>query len=136
MNSTKQVHRGTKLTPKQKAYVDYKLLHPKQSDTKAVLAIYNTDDSRVATQIAMQNNRAKTVVSYLAKHSKGIEDVLTDNFYKLAKSDDIVEIKEGNRVGMWMHDKIHGTAQQSIVTTSTGVTINIDLTSSLELPTE
>lgn len=120
------------LTKKQKAYADYRLQNPTHSDTKAVLATYDTDNPKTASVIAHTNNQLTPIKTYLMKHSQRIEDTLTNNFYRLATSEILDETKEGNRVGMWMHDKIHGKATQKIEQQSTSVNINIDLTQETE----
>lgn len=113
-----------KLTRKQQAFVNELIKNPKQSATEAVRKTMNVTTVSSATSRANELMTNPDIRSYLAEHSTNIEETLTKNFYNLANSDNLEEIKEGNRVGMWIHDKIHGKATQK--TENTSVKLSID----------
>jgi hypothetical protein len=120
---------ASNLTRKQKAYADYKLSHPKESNTKAALETYNTQDRTTASAIAAGNEKNQAVKSYLLKHSKRIEDLITDKTYELTSKDDLNSVVEGLKNARWMHDKIHGKATQKTELTVKTVELALDLTS-------
>lgn len=117
----------TTLTRKQAAFVEYVIDNPKSPIADAAAAVYNTNDRHVARAIAAENLTKPIIQSELAKHSKTIEDIITNKTYQLTSSDQLDELKEGLLNARWMHDKIHGKATQKLETQSTSVNMVIDL---------
>jgi len=110
-----------KLTRKQEAFVKELITNPKQSATKAVEKTYNVNSNAVARAVASENLTKPNVLAHLQANSERAEQVIVDllkadkDEVKLAASKDIL-------------DRVHGKATQKIEQSTTGVTLNIDLT--------
>ena len=128
-NASSQVQR---LTTKQKRFIKGIIDNPKASATEIASEVYNTKNRNVASAIASENLSKPMIASELAKHSKEIEQVITDKTYELVHSDKLEAQKEGLLNARWIHDKIHGKATQRTEVTTQGITINVDLSSSIE----
>ena len=131
MVGTSQVQRRP-LTRKQKEFVKQIILNPKESTTEIASRVYDVANRNVAGSIAVENMQKPAIVSELAKHSKEIEETIQDVARELIHTDKLEHKKEGLLNYRWMHDKIHGKATQKTEVTTNGVTINIDLSSSLQ----
>ena len=128
------------LTKKQQAFVNYLIDNPKSSATQAVLATYGKEGKPVtymsAGQIAHENLRKPEIVSAMSSYNElaesTIKRVMTD------WGEDVTPRKRelALQAAYYTHDKIHGKATQRVEQTTTGVTLSIDLTSSLPEATE
>lgn len=121
MNKTKTI------TRKQKAFADHLLNNPKDSATEAATQTYNIKKRHTAEQIAYENLRKPEIVSYLATHSKDIENALINTFNQYKEEEDIGKRKHSSELGMWMHDKIHGKATQTVEQHITEVKLSLNL---------
>ena len=113
------------------AFVKEYVSNPKQSATKAVLNTYNTTKHYVAKNIASENLTKPNIVSELSKYNNLVENTLINTINDYSKSDKLGFRSLAVDTSKYIHDKIHGKAIQQIETHSTGVTLNIDLTSSI-----
>lgn len=116
-----------KLTRKQKAFADELLANPKQSATQAANKTYDVATLNAAAVQAHQNLMKPNVQLYLDEHvQKAKNKVVTlidsdDEQIALRASDSIL-------------DRTLGKATQRVEQHTTGVTLMIDLSSSLALP--
>ncbi len=126
------------LTRKQQAFVNTLLNNPKLSATQAVKQTYNVNNDNTASSIASENLRKPEIISKLQNYNELVENTLITDVIQYNNSDDINQRKLANDTARYIHDKINGKARQITEVTSTGVTLNIDLTTSIidELPTE
>lgn len=120
------------LTRKQQAFVKHLIEHPKQSATKAVLATYDVNNALTAKSIATENLSKPAIVSELAKYNNLIENTLINTINDYSNSSKLGERTLAVETSKYIHDKIHGKATQRTEVTTQGITLNIDLTSSLE----
>lgn len=137
-NKESRVTGRTILTRKELAFAKELLENPKQSATKAVLKTYNTSDYKTASVIASENLAKPRVMKYLENHAEQAENTVLEVMEysrKLGKTG----TKEGASYASValasakeVLDRVHGKSKQQIETTTTGVTLTIDLTSSLE----
>lgn len=138
-NRTTKTSKQTKpLTRKQQAFVNTLLNNPKLSATQAVKQTYNVNNDNTASSIASENLRKPEIISKLQNYNELVENTLITDVIEYNNSDDINQRKLANDTARYIHDKINGKARQLTEVTSTGVTLNIDLTTSIidELPTE
>ena len=120
------------LTYKQKIFVKHIIDNPKESATKAALKAYNiSPEGSTARTIAAQNLAKPSIVSALANHNQTIENTLINTVNDYSNSDKLGERSLAVDTAKYIHDKIHGRATQKIEQHTTGVTLNLDLTSSL-----
>lgn len=130
------VTKQPKLTRKQTAFVKHLIENPKDSATEAAIQSYDTDNRFVAAEIAKENLMKPYIVTELAKHSKSIENIITDKIYDLTNQPQLEAVKEGLLNARWAHDKIFGKATQRIEQQTNKVSININLNSSEQPPTD
>lgn len=113
------------LTRKQKAFADTLLNNPKMSATKAALQTYNTTKDYVAKNIASENLTKPNIQSYLAKHDNTAQHTIVE----------MMNQREDKRLAFDaardIEDRVHGKATQRVEQHTTGVSLVIDLTSSL-----
>jgi phage terminase small subunit len=109
------------LTKKQANFVRELIENPKISATEAAARAYNASTREVASAVATENLRKPLIMQHLQANSERAEQVIVDllkaekDEVKLAASKDIL-------------DRVHGKATQKIEQSTTGVTLNIDLT--------
>jgi phage terminase small subunit len=121
-----------KLTRKQAAFVKYIIEHPKESATKAAVASYDLSNNNVAKSVASENLTKPAIISHLESHSELVENTLLNTVRDYANSDKLGYRALAVDTSKYIHDKIHGKAIQRSEVTTRGVTLSIDLTSSLQ----
>lgn len=110
-----------KLTRKQAKFVEVLVSNPKASATEAAVQAYNVKSRLVGRTIAGENMTKPNILQHLVANSERAEQKIVDlmeaekDEVKLAAAKDIL-------------DRVHGKATQKIEQSSTGVTLNIDLT--------
>lgn len=115
-----------KLTRKQKAFADKLIDNPKMSATQAILQTYNVkSEGSTARTVAAQNLAKPSIQAYLDKHDYESQTIIVKT---MKQTDDKRLAYDAARD---IQDRLHGKAKQSIETTTTGVTLTIDLTSAL-----
>lgn len=122
------------LTRKQQAFVQHLINNPKESATKAVEATYNVGSNEVARNIASDNLTKPNIMLELSKHSATAELVILEVLEQSRKR----MLEDKPRAVDWANsarqtadsllDRVHGKATTRIESTSTSVTLNIDLT--------
>lgn len=122
------------LTRKQAAFVRYLVEHPKHSATAAARATYNVTTDNSASLVASENIRKPQVVAELSKYSGTAELTLIQVMDKSTK----MMHGETSRAVDWavnarqtadsILDRLHGKAKQTVESSSTVVTLTIDLT--------
>lgn len=125
----KQVTRP--LTYKQRAFIKHIIDNPKDSATEAAAQTYNLSSRDVARTVAAENLAKPNIVSALAAHNEIVENTLINTVNDYSKSDKLGQRSLAVDTAKYIHDKIHGRATQRVEQHSTGVTLTIDLTSSL-----
>ena len=120
------------LTRKQQAFVKHLIEHPKESATKAVQATYSDTTYRTARQIATENLAKPSIISELSKYNNLVENTLINTIDQWGDHDKPRQREIAQQAAMYVHDKIHGKAKQSVDVHSTSVTFNIDLTQAPE----
>lgn len=126
------------LTRKQKAFVQHLVNNPKDSATKAVQATYNVDNPRTASVVASENLAKPNVMLELSKHSATAELVLLEVMNTSKEFS-----QQGNTAGASyatsaitaansILDRLHGKATIKTETKVTAVTLNIDLTGTID----
>jgi len=120
-----------KLTKKQREFIKEYKANPLESTTSIVKRIYDVKNDKVASVIGTENLSKPSIVSHLSKYSDDIEDTIGTVAKELVQSDKIENKKEGLLNMRWIHDKVHGKATQRTEVTTQGITITVDLSSSL-----
>lgn len=120
-----------KLTNKQRAFVKHLIENPKSSNTEAAAQAYNLKNRLTAGVVASENLKKPSIQMALAKYSNTVEDAIIGTVEDWKHEDNSRKREIAMQNAQYIHDKIHGKAKQSIETTTTGVTLVIDLTSSL-----
>lgn len=116
-----------KLTRKQKAFADELLKDKKLSATQAILRTYNvTPKGSTARTIAAQNLAKPSIQAYLSTHDH--ESQLTIVEMMKQREDKRLAFDSARDI----QDRLHGKATQRTEVKTTGITLNLDLTSSLE----
>lgn len=114
-----------KLTRKQKAFADELINNPKMSATQAIKNTYNVTTDTSASVTAHENLRKPSIQLYLDKHIDKAKNR-------------VVELIDSNREDIALRasdsvlDRALGKAVQRSEVQTTGVTLNIDLTSALD----
>jgi len=127
------------LTRKQQAFVRELVNNPKMSATKIAEKTYNTLSYSAARAIASENLTKPNIRTELAKYSDRVEQVLFNTIDQWGEHDKPRQREIAIDTAKFVHDKIHGRATQRIEQSTQGVTLNIDLTSTLnpdEEPTD
>lgn len=125
--TTKRLH---KLTGKQKAFADAILANPKRPAYVAAGEAYETVDTDTQMSIASENLRKPQIMAYLSDRAQEAEIVLFDT---MQRSNELIETAPGYATAAIaaansVLDRVHGKATQRIESTSTRLTISIDLT--------
>lgn len=114
-----------KLKPKTKAFADKLLSDPKLSQTKAYMDTHSTTNPRSAAATAAQLLAKPSVQIYMAEHV----DKAKQKIVELIDSDkEQIALQASESV----LDRELGKATQRVEQTSSGVTLVIDLTNSLQ----
>lgn len=123
-----------KLTPKQQAFVQHLIDNPKSTKTEAYKSAYNVNTTNTNTLHPEASRTASLpqVKQALELNSDVFESVIVNTAKQWGNSDKTRERELALQASYYGHDKIHGKAKQQIEQTITGVTLHIDLTSSLE----
>lgn len=124
------------LTHKQKVFVQELLDNPKQSGTAAALKAYSTPEKTItegsAQQIAFDNLRNPKIVSKLSEANDLVESAIINTVSDWKDEDNSRKREIAMNQAQYIHDKIHGRSKQQVEVQSQQVTINIDLTGSVE----
>jgi hypothetical protein len=113
------------LKPKSKQVLDIIAAQPKTNATEAYLQVHGTDNRVTAATNAYKLLQKPESQIYLEKHI----DRARDTVIQLLNSDkDEIRLRSSQDI----LDRSHGKATTRIEQQTTGVTLNIDLTSSLE----
>lgn len=115
----------TKLTRKQKTFVELLLNNPKMSATEAAMQSYNASNRDVARAIATENLAKPSIMSNLGIVNDLIEGVMVATVRDWGLSMDVDRRTLAVNTGKFMHDKIHGKATQR--TENTDVHVNLDI---------
>lgn len=123
------------LTRKQQAFVQFLIDNPKASATKAAIAAYNTSTNHSAEVIANENLRKPEIMAELAKYDSTAQNTVIEIMQYSKEKGKILENQAGatySSVGLQaansLLDRLHGRAKQTVETSSTVVTLAIDLT--------
>ena len=135
MKTSPRVKNNKKLTPKEQAFVRHIVENPKSSATQAALTSYNAN-YQTARQIASENLTKPHIISELSKYNNLVENTLINTVNDFQQSEKIAERSLAVDTAKYIHDKIHGKATQRTEVRTEGVTLTIDLTSSLADTTE
>lgn len=92
---------------------------------------YNAKNAHTRAQIYLENMRKPEIRSLLEPIVNEVEQVLIDNVRQFKDSETPWKRQLSNDNAKWIRDAVKGKAIQQVHTTSTGVTLNLDLTSSL-----
>jgi hypothetical protein len=121
------------LTKKENNFVKYLVEHPKDSNTSAAVASYDTKNRLVAATIAKEVLQRPRVIAELAKYSSTAES----NLIKLANvstdyamdggKDGASYASVAEKVNNSILDRLHGKATIKTENATIAVTLNIDL---------
>ena len=114
------------MKPKTKAFADELLANPKISNTEAYMRTHPTTNRRSASVSASKLLATPSVSIYLARHV----DAARERIVQLVDSAGKEEVQL--RAAQDILDRTHGKAAQRIEQSVSGITLNIDLTSSLQ----
>lgn len=133
--ASQRLRTPTKLTRKQKVFVQYIVDNPKEPLKNAAKAAYNVRTERSSEVMASENMTKPEILAELSKYSNDAELALVEvlktavEFSKLGNtagaSYGATAITAANSV----LDRLHGKATQRVEMTKKSVTLNIDLTS-------
>lgn len=120
------------MTGKQHAMIEERLKDPKATNSEIIRrAGYKVNGTQTASQIYLENMNKPEIRSRLASVSDEVETAIISTVNRYKDSEKLPEVQEAMTNARWIHDKIHGKATQKIEQRTTGVTLTIDLTSSL-----
>lgn len=109
-----------------------RLKDPKAPNSEIIKrAGYNAKTVFAQSQQYLENMKKPEIASRLEPIVDEIEQVLIDNVREFKKSDKQWERQLSNENAKYIRDVVRGKAIQQIKTTTTGVTLTIDLTSAL-----
>lgn len=114
-----------KLTRKQKAWSDTYLKDKKASLAEIARQTYNVTDTKTAYAISRQNLENTGIQIYLQEHIDKAQKKIVD---LLDADKEEIQLRSAQDI----LDRTHGKATQRTEVEHRGVTLNIDLTSSLE----
>lgn len=114
------------MKPKTKAFADTLLANPKISNTEAYMRTHKTTNRRSASVSASKLLATPSVSIYLAKH------VDAARMRRVQLVDNASKEEVQLRAAQDILDRVHGKATQKAEMSVSGVTLNIDLSSSLE----
>lgn len=114
------------LTKKQANFVKELLSDKKVSATEAARRSYNVTSDNSASLIASENLRKPQILAHLSANSERAEAKIVELMSSAKKEE--VQLQSAKDI----LDRVHGKATQRTEVTTTGVTLTIDLTSSLD----
>ena len=109
------------LTKKQANFVKELLENPKISATEAAARAYNVSTREVASAVATENLRKPLILAHLQANSERAEAKIVELLESKKPEIQLASAKD-------ILDRVHGKATQKVEQTTTGVTLNIDLT--------
>lgn len=132
MNNTNFAPNTKKLTPKQQAMIVERLKDPTAPNSEIIKRSgYNAQSISAQSQQYIQNLKIPEIASRLEPVVDEIEEALITTVRRYKDSDKLPEVIEAMNNARWIHDKVKGKAVSTVISSTTGVTLNIDLTSSL-----
>lgn len=124
-----------RLTPKENAFVEHVVNHPKDSFTEAAFQAYNVKSRAVAANIARQLRDKPHIVAELERYSTNAEhnlirlaDAATD-FAMEGGKDGAAYAGVAERTNNSILDRIHGKSVSKSEQTTVAVQLNVDLSS-------
>lgn len=114
------------MKPKTKAFADTLLANPKISNTEAYMRTHKTTNRKSASASATKLLATPSVSIYLQEHVDAARKRIVDLVDNAGKEETQL------RAAQDILDRTHGKAIATVVGVSSGITLNIDLTSSLE----
>lgn len=114
------------MKPKTKAFADTLLANPKLSNTEAYMRTHKTTNRRSASVSASKLLATPSVSIYLAKHVTSARQRIVQLVDGAGKEE--IQLRAAQDI----LDRSYGKATQRTEGVTTGITLNIDLTSSLE----
>ena len=113
------------MKPKTKAFADTLLANPKLSYTEAYILTHETTNRKSASVSASKLLASPSVSIYLTEHVNMARQKIVDLANNAGKEE--VQLRAAQDI----LDRVHGKPTQHIDSVVSGVTLNIDLTSSL-----
>jgi hypothetical protein len=120
-------------TRKQKEFARIIATEPKTTQTDAYRKAYNVKPTTTNKAIYAESSRTlqnPQVQSELAKYTNILENTLINTVKQWGDHDKPRQREIAQNAVMYMHDKIHGKAKQSIDVVSTTVKLSLDFTQS------
>lgn len=122
------------MTGKQKAMIVERIKDSKASNAEIIRrAGYKASTIQNASQQYLENMMKPEIAKKLNNVVDEMEDALITTVRRYKDSEKLPEVIEAMNNARWIHDKVHGKATMKIEQHTTGVTLTIDLTSSLSL---
>lgn len=122
------------MTGKQKAMIVERIKDSKASNAEIIRrAGYKASTIQNASQQYLENMMKPEIAKKLNNVVDEMEDALITTVRRYKDSEKLPEVIEAMNNARWIHDKVHGKATMKIQQSTTGVTLTIDLTSSLSL---
>lgn len=125
------------LTRKEKAFADKILDDPSKTIKQAYKEVYNVGEHTQDKTIRVEATRTLAkpqLKSYLAQYSNLVENTLLNTVVDWGREDNTRKREIANTTAMYIHDKIHGKATQTIQQRSEIVKIAINLSGDGEEP--
>lgn len=116
---------SAKLTRKQKAFADMIISQPKTSATEIVRQTYNVSDTNTAKSIASENLTKPNIVAYIDEHVTKARDKIVS---LLEAEKEEIQLRSAQDI----LDRTLGKATQRTEVRTEKLSINIDLTGTLE----
>ena len=133
MKNTQFAPNTKKLTGKQQAMIIERLKDPTAPNSEIIKrAGYNAKTVFAQSQQYLENMKKPEIASRLEPVVDEIEEALITTVRRYKDSDKLPEVIEAMNNARWIHDKVKGKAVSTVISQTTGVTLSIDLTSSLE----
>jgi len=120
------MERGKVMKLKTKAFADELLAHPKLSNTEAYLRTHQTTNRKSASVSASKLLAKPSVSIYLEKHISNARKRVVDLIDNAGKEE--IQLRAAQDI----LDRSYGKATQRTEGVATGITLNIDLTGSLD----
>lgn len=132
------------LTRKQKLFVKHIVDNPKASATAAAKAVYNIKDhaGSTARTIAAENLAKPSILAELAKYDNTAQSVIIEvmeyskELGRSGTAAGAAYAANARQSADSLLDRIHGKATQRTEVTSRAVTLNIDLTATVDNPVD
>jgi len=125
-------------TRKQAEYARIIATEPKTTQLEAYKQVYNTSGYTSKNAIEQEASRTlkhPSVQSELAKYTNILENTLITTVRDWGNHDKPRQREIAQQAVMYMHDKIHGKAKQSIDVVSTTVKLSLDFSGSAPVNT-